>query len=131
MKFVDSVLMLVIFFSAALLAGCQKSPERKTHTSAEQVVVPTAAEMEAAQLKQCQETLETLRTVNAKQYTQYQKTFEQLMKGAAQYSGIRDRIKDDTQDTVDALYRYRVSKLCAQVDQAVLLSLTETGESAQ
>lgn len=131
MKNINYLLPLSIIISALLLSGCQKTSLNKNNPHVNQMVKPTAEEIEAAQLQQCQKSLEALQTVKTPLSGVYKNNFAQLMKGAAQYSGIRDRIKDDTQDTVDALYRYRVSKLCAQIDQALLLGLTESGESAQ
>ncbi|WP_421671721.1 hypothetical protein [Rahnella sp. EDr1-12] len=131
MKSFKCVLTVSVILSMFLLTGCQKSPIKKAPPQAGQVVTPTKEEIESAQLQQCQKSLDALQTVKAQQSVEYKKNFEKLMKGAAQYSGIRSRIKDETQGTVDALYRYRVSKLCAQIDQALLLGLTESGGSAQ
>ncbi len=125
------VIPATVIFSILLLTGCQKNMVKKEHLSESQVVKPTDEEIEAAQLQQCQKSLDALQTVKTQQSVEYKKSFEKVMEGAAQYSGIRSRIKDETQGTVDALYRYRVSKLCAQIDQALLIGLTESGESAQ
>ncbi|KYQ98865.1 hypothetical protein AWY96_10205 [Serratia plymuthica] len=132
MKYHQIVLQASVLAFALILTGCQTAqktakkplPEQKTQT-------PTQAELEAARLQQCQKELEALRTVQPKQFTGYKQEFDRLMNGAAQYSGLRTRVNAETQDTVDALYRYRVNKLCAQIDQAVLLGLAERGESAQ
>lgn len=132
MKLNRAVLPVSAVIFALLLTGCQKSPNPvKKQTAEPQVQSPTQAELEAARLQQCQKELEALRTVQPKQFTGYKQEFDRLMNGAAQYSGLRTRVNAETQDTVDALYRYRVNKLCAQINQAVLLGLAERGESAQ
>ena len=131
MKSLNCVIPLSVIIPILFLTGCQKNLLKKEHITASQVITPTDEEVEAAQLQQCQKSLDALQTVRAEQSFEYKKNFEKLMKGAAQYSGIRSRIKDETQGTVDALYRYRVSMLCAKIDQALLIGLTESGESAQ
>lgn len=83
---------------------------------------------EAEQLKLCQEQLGALRDINNKQYQQYKQAFDRLMSGASQYAGLRKQVNDNTQETVDALYRYKVSYLCAGVNQSVLTGLAERGE---
>lgn len=83
---------------------------------------------EAERLQQCQEQLGALRNINAKQFQQYKQAFDSLMSGASQYAGVRTKVNGDTQETVDALYRYKVNFLCAGVNQAVLTGLAERGE---
>lgn len=131
MKPLKCVKPLSLIISILILTGCQKTLFKKEHIIASQVITPADEEIEAAKLQQCQKSLDALQTVRSQQFLEYKKSFEKLMKGAAQYSVIRSRIKDETQGTVDALYRYRVSMLCAQIDQALLIGLTESGESAQ
>ncbi|MBH1931198.1 hypothetical protein I5U13_16215 [Serratia rubidaea] len=115
-----------------LLAGCQSAHRTtKKPLPDQQMQNPAQAELEAARLQQCQKMLSALRTVQPKQFSNYKQNFDRLMSGAAQYSGLRSRVSVETQDTVDALYRYRVNKLCAQIDQAVFLGLTARGESVQ
>jgi hypothetical protein len=85
--------------------------------------------MEAQRLQQCQRDLEALSSLKTESYTQSKQAFDRLMSGAAQYANLRTRVNTETQDTVDALYRYRVNLLCAQINQAVLSSLAERGEA--
>jgi len=84
---------------------------------------------ESEKLKQCQSQLEALKTMNPEKYKRLHTSFDYLMNGAAQYTGIRQNTNADTQDTVDALYRYRANLLCSQIAQALLDSLTSRGEA--
>lgn len=129
MKLNQAVLPVSVIVVTLLLAGCQKTPNTVKKTTTEpQAQGPTQAELEAARLQQCQQQLDALQALQPQQFKQYQQAFSRLMNGAAQYSGLRTQVTTVTQDTVDALYRYSVNKLCAQIDQAVLLGLTERGE---
>lgn len=131
MKHTRTVLHASALVFTLVLAGCQAPAKSVKKSAVPQEQGPTQAEREAARLQQCQKELEALRAVQPKQFSVYKQEFDRLMNGAAQYSGLRTRVNADTQDTVDALYRYRVNKLCAQIDQAVLLGLAERGEVAQ
>ncbi|WP_273830957.1 hypothetical protein [Serratia bockelmannii] len=131
MKYTRAVLHTSALLFALVLTGCQAPAKQVNKTSVPQEQGPSQAEREAARLQQCQKELEALCSVVPKQFTAYKQEFDHLMSGAAQYSGIRPRVNADTQDTVDALYRYRVNKLCAKIDQAVLLGLAERGEIPQ
>jgi len=83
---------------------------------------------ENAKLQQCQSQLDVLEVVTPAQYARIRASFDSLMKGAAQYAGVRQKINSDTQDTVDALYRYRANLLCAQIAQKLLEGLTHRDE---
>ncbi|EOV5094269.1 hypothetical protein ACOA8Y_003759 [Serratia marcescens] len=83
---------------------------------------------DAERLKLCQEQLQVLRSINEKQYLENKRAFDTLMNGASQYAGLRPSVNNVTQDTVDALYRYKVNYLCAEVDQMVLTGLSHRVE---
>lgn len=84
---------------------------------------------ESEKLQQCQSQLEALKVMSPAQYTRMRNSFDYLMNGAAQYANLRQKINADTQDTVDALYRYRANLLCAQIAQTLLDGLTRRGEA--
>lgn len=79
-------------------------------------------------LQRCQDLLVVMHNINAKQFQQYKQAFDSLMSGASQYAGMRTKVNDETKETMDALYRYKVNFLCAGVNQAVLTNLAERGE---
>ncbi|MBD8162659.1 hypothetical protein [Erwinia persicina] len=116
---------------AMVLSGCQNRVDAENTTQVKEKAAATAAEVETLHLKQCQQTLSALHNVEQKQFDNYKQNFDLLMKGAAQYSDVRAKIKTETRDTVDALYRYKVNKLCSQVDQAVMVALAAQGESVK
>lgn len=83
---------------------------------------------ETERLKSCQKELNILQGVSPEKYTVYKRTFDGLMSGAAQYAGLRKAVNPNIQETVDALYRYKVNRLCAEVSQVALEALAERGE---
>ncbi|MDP8634705.1 hypothetical protein QZQ04_08100 [Serratia marcescens] len=118
-------------------AACQsQKPGKPAVNTQNQAAQPPSEEVlrkqrEAEQLRQCQEQLGALRTINEKQYQRYKQPFDSLMSGASQYANLRARVNGDTQETVDALYRYKVNYLCAGVNQAVLTGLADRGEQVK
>lgn len=105
-----------------LLMGCQHKPktvdivDAKTHLIEKQ-------HQENSRLENCHGELESLKAINSEKYMQTKKQFDQLMQGTAQYAGIRSNVKSSTQETVDALYRYRVNLLCTEISNTLLNSL--------
>ncbi|CAI0855576.1 Uncharacterised protein [Serratia proteamaculans] len=112
-----------------LLSGCKIPPRSAIPPAVSNAAVAQQAEAEAQRLRQCQQELDTLRDLKADSYAATQHTFSTLMQGAAQYAKLRTQVNTDTQETVDALYRYRVNVLCAQINQAVLVGLMTQGEA--
>lgn len=83
---------------------------------------------EAERLTLCQTQLGVLQTINLKHYQQYKQAFDHLMNSASRYARLRAQVNDHTQETVDALYQYKINYLCAGISQAVLTGLTKQEE---
>ncbi|CAI1873408.1 Uncharacterised protein [Serratia quinivorans] len=126
-----ALLPLSVLLLAASLSGC-KSPVRTTTSGTPSLQQSEQQKgQEVQRLRQCQQQLKALSTLQAADYLALQRNFDQLMRGAAQYASLRTNVNENTQDTVDSLYRYRVNLLCAQINQAVLNRLAEQGGTAQ
>lgn len=82
-------------------------------------------------LHHCQAQLDVLRTLKSSQYLHLKQDFDSLMHGASLYAGLRDNVNGDTQNTVDALYLYRVNYLCARITQSVMTGLVTLGDAAK
>lgn len=127
-------LLCLLALSAAACQN-QKSGKPAVNTKNQAVQAPSEEALrkqrEAEQLQQCQQQLGALRTIDEKQYQRYKQAFDSLMSGASQYANLRARVNGDTQETVDALYRYKVNYLCAGVNQAVLTGLADRGEQVK
>jgi hypothetical protein len=100
------------------------------------VVKPLSEELlrnqrEIEELQQCKDQLNVLHAINKEQYQHYKQVFDGLMSGASQYASMRASVSGNTQETVDALYRYKVKFLCAEMNQAVLIELAKRGEQVK
>lgn len=120
--------LLTVVFGALLLSGCNSTPRPKSASNGAVGVSVSDEQTEAARLQRCSAELEAQKTVNREQYDKQRAEFDRLMSGAAQYATVRGRVDGVTQDTVDAMYRFRVNLLCASINQSVLTNLAERGE---
>lgn len=125
-----SALALSLLMGTLTLSGCEnaKRPVPTAKKALESSVELTPAQQEAQRLQQCQKELDALQGIDGAGYQKNKREFVRLMSGAAQYAALRSKVNSDTQETVDALYRYKVSRLCADVNQAVMTGLAERGE---
>ncbi|WP_273830920.1 hypothetical protein [Serratia bockelmannii] len=82
-------------------------------------------------LHHCQAQLAVLRTLKSPQYLRFKQGFDGLMQGASLYAGLRGNVNDDTQNTIDALYLYKVNYLCARITQSVMNGLVVQGDAAK
>ena len=117
------------------LSGCQTA-KRPVSTlskppSAEDIAEQDKRQREAERIQQCQRELDAMRGMDNEKYQKFKRELDTLMGGAAQYAGVRQRVNTGTQETVDALYRYRTSRLCADISSAMMTGLAERGERAQ
>lgn len=130
--------MRMIFFKGGLLlailllTGCQKPTSRIKPVAmvpeSSPPVSETADVREEARLRQCQQELDVLQSLPGDGHRRYQAAFNQMMGGAAQYAGVRAKVGTETQDTLDALYRYRLSLLCVDIHRAVVTGLSARGD---
>lgn len=122
----------VIFLAGLLLTGCntnQMTP-KKVSGAGENETKPVGAVAsdrlsDIERMERCQRELEALKKIDIKVYNQRKAEFDRVMQGADIYSGVRSDIRESTQNAVDAYYRYRVDKMCADISKNVLDSLSD------
>lgn len=110
------------------ISGCQQSlfdvSEHESRSSIENEQSNKVREDEE-RLRQCQQALKLLGEFETNHYAALRVEFTSLMANAAKYGNVRPWINDGTQDTLDSLYRYRVSRLCTEIEQRMLETLIE------
>ncbi|MBA8287726.1 hypothetical protein HVY05_19470 [Escherichia coli] len=123
----------VLILIGLLLTGCdsQRVMTKKISSvkvsnirSVESVVSDKLNDIE--KMERCRRELEALKRIDIKLYNQRKAEFDRLMLGADIYSGVRSDVRISTQDAVDAYYRYRVDKMCADISKNVLDSLSDS-----
>ncbi|EEF2420334.1 hypothetical protein NCL57_004721 [Salmonella enterica] len=75
-------------------------------------------------MERCRRELEALKQIDIRVYNQRKAEFDTVMQGADIYSGVRSDVSESTQNAVDAYYRYRVDKMCADISNDVLQRLS-------
>lgn len=122
----------MLLLTGLLLAGCDthRAPVRKVSSVSQdnniKPVVTVASDKlnDIEKMERCRRELEALKRIDIRIYNQRKGEFDRVMQGADIYSGVRSDIRESTQDAVDAYYRYRVDKLCADISKNVLDSLS-------
>ncbi|EAA4085073.1 hypothetical protein DO628_24775 [Salmonella enterica subsp. salamae] len=132
-----------------VLAGCARQGGKKPTSppparpaenvetpvkAVEPAVVPSSSRTDSpasteAGLTLCDRELRALKRVDARRYAQRRTQFDRLMSGASLYADIRTDVTGGTREAVDAMYRFRMVKLCAEISKDVLEALTRQNES--
>lgn len=116
-----------VLFSSMLVfsvSGCTVPPRPVIRPQVDK----TAEKTQEFDLKQCQQELESLNRVDSKSFKEMKGSFDKLMSTAAQYSEIRKNVSQQMQGTVDAMYKYKIEKLCSEVSTTLLKSTLAQGE---
>lgn len=131
-----ATLLALLACGTLTLSGC--TGKRTTsaglsasHNTEHAAAEKAAADQEVARLTQCQKELDALKGINPEQHQKFLQAFSRLMSGTAQYGNLRTLVNTQTQETVDALYRYKVNRLCADITQATLTGLADRGEALE
>ncbi|EAO5056665.1 hypothetical protein FZH48_19295 [Salmonella enterica] len=76
-------------------------------------------------MERCRRALDALKKVDMPLYNKRKVEFDRLISGASLYNGVRGDVGDNTQSAVDALYRFRADKLCADISSDLLNQLSK------
>lgn len=134
MKRCVGVTVMVVVFTG-LITGCVgkrpgNSVIRSTNMAAVKTPEPSSGVAsakldEAARMERCQRELNVLKKINSAVYGKRRVEFDRMMSGAGVYSGVRGEVSTYTQEAVDAFYRFRAEKLCADIANDVLSELAK------
>ncbi|EPF0317275.1 hypothetical protein ACSN7O_004678 [Enterobacter chuandaensis] len=123
----------MVYILIAGASGCQyhRPMKPQSNTNLDKMISQQTHNRtnDVKQLTLCQEQLEALSKIDREQYAHFKKSFDNLMKTASTYSHLRSQVNIETQKSVDALYLYKVSFMCAEINQAVLIGLASHGEN--
>ncbi|EBS3707161.1 hypothetical protein EHB58_24000 [Salmonella enterica subsp. enterica serovar Hull] len=98
----------------------QTSVSMKTPVATTVLAVPDA---QSSAMESCSRELKALRRLDAQLYSRRKAQFDRLMSNAAIYAGLRTDVAGSTREAVDAMYRFRTSRLCAEISRDVLDAL--------
>ncbi|BDH46752.1 hypothetical protein TUM12370_27960 [Salmonella enterica subsp. enterica serovar Choleraesuis] len=80
-------------------------------------------------VNECQSELRALAKINPQEYAERKAAFDSLLNNAAVYTSVRGQVNNNTQDAVDALYKYKVQQICSEIKYSVMRGLMRRGES--
>ncbi|EJH7528410.1 hypothetical protein QD763_003833 [Salmonella enterica] len=112
----------------------QKSGEKVVPDS---IASPVGRDVSSASItsnfsvEKCGRELNTLKRLDIRRYTQRKSQFDRLMAGASVYADVRSDVVRGTQDAVDAMYRFRTGKLCAEISRDVMDALIRQSAVSQ
>jgi len=110
--------------SMLLLVGCADNMEPLGSPAVSPEAVVTEPEKTGTDLRRCEQELTALQKTAPEKHRQLQAEFNRVMHAASNYSGVRDAVSADTQQSADAFYEYKTSVVCSQVRQETLEALT-------
>lgn len=120
---------------ALLLSGCLSAPEETTTPAVTVQAAPAPAEATVApppkpanSIEQCRKALDSLQKINPQSYRQKKAYFDSLLSSVAQYSAVRGEVSGGTKDTIDALYKFKTNKVCADIENEVMNGLVRRAE---
>lgn len=119
---------LLSFFVCVLLGGCEgkaKIPPLKQSEEIKTVSISGDHLDRVEDTERCRRELEVLKRTDSAVYNKRKAEFDKLISGALIYNGVRGDVGNYTQNAVDALYRFKSDKLCADISGDVLNSLSK------
>lgn len=77
----------------------------------------------------CQQRINSLKNINPPSYQKRMAYFNGLLANASGYAGIRNNVDESTRKAIDALYKYKTEKFCADVEHELMSDLSSRVES--
>lgn len=120
--------VFLVLLTGMLLGGCESKPGIKPlqQTTGSKPVSSSGDRLDDVEkMERCRRELEALKKIDSAVYNKRKAEFDRLVSGASLYNGVRSDVGNYTQSAVDALYRFRSDKLCADIASDVLNELSE------
>lgn len=140
-KITRSGTAVLVASSLLVLTGCQTLQAQDSGKVASASVkpvlpvvnntVPPAAPAAKGPVNACQNELAALAKISPREYAAKKTVFDNLLNSASVYTSVRGQINDQTQEAMDALYKYKVQQVCSDIQYSVMQGLMQRGESLQ
>lgn len=113
---------------SGMLTGCESQPNARP-LQKEPGIKPASSSgdrlNDVEKMERCRRELEALKKIDSAVYNKRKSEFDRLVSGASLYNGVRSDVGNYTQSAVDALYRFRSDKLCADIANDMLKELSK------
>ncbi|EKR2566149.1 hypothetical protein P6694_004666 [Escherichia coli] len=121
--------VFLVLFTGMLLGGCESKQGIKPlqQTTGIKPASSSGDRLDDVEkMERCRRELEALKRIDSAVYSKRKVEFDRLVSGASLYDGVRNDVGNYTQSAVDALYRFKADKLCADISNDVLNELSKT-----
>ncbi|EEM0617491.1 TPA: hypothetical protein JDK12_004916 [Salmonella enterica subsp. diarizonae] len=111
-----------------LINGCESRTQKKTLQGGPYIKPASVSGdklSDVEKMERCRRELDALKKIDIPLYNKRKVEFDRLISGASLYNGVRGDISNNTQSAVDALYRFRADKLCADISSDLLNQLSK------
>ena len=119
--------VFLVLLTGILLGGCESRPDKPLQQTTGIKPVSSSGDRleDVEKMERCRRELEALKKIDSAVYNKRKAEFDRLVSGASLYNGVRSDVGNYTQSAVDALYRFRSDKLCADIASDVLKGLAK------
>ncbi|KAE9777068.1 hypothetical protein [Escherichia coli] len=119
--------VFLVLLTGMLLGGCESRPDKPLQQTTGIKPVSSSGDHldDVEKMERCRRELEALKKIDSAVYNKRKAEFDRLVSGASLYNGVRSDVGNYTQSAVDALYRFRSDKLCADIASDVLKGLAK------
>ncbi len=120
--------VFLVLLVSMLLGGCESKTSIKPlqQTTGVKTTGSSGDRLDDVEkMERCRRELEALKRIDTAVYNKRKVEFDRLISGASLYDGVRSEIGNYTQSAVDALYRFKADKLCADISNDVLNELSK------
>ncbi|WP_105463705.1 hypothetical protein [Escherichia coli] len=119
--------VFLVLLTGILLGGCESRSDKPLQQMTGITPVSSSGDRldDVEKMERCRRELEALKKIDSAVYNKRKAEFDRLVSGASLYNGVRSDVGNYTQSAVDALYRFRSDKLCADIASDVLKGLAK------
>ncbi len=120
--------VFLVLLTGMLPGGCESKPGIKPlqQTTGIKPASSSGDRLDDVEkMERCRRELEAIKKIDSAVYNKHKAEFDKLVSGASLYNGVRSDVGNYIQSAVDALYRFRSDKLCADIASDVLKELAK------
>ncbi|ENY5536616.1 hypothetical protein ACFZFR_003727 [Salmonella enterica] len=125
-------IVLLLFFVSGCVGHNKKTtimPNKITYSSVGPSLTNRSEKTEKiSYLTQCNRDLESLRTVDAKQYSIYLKEYDELMKNSENFLTVKDDISQEVASMARPRFQFALVNLCYRIKDRLVESLIHQAE---
>jgi len=121
--------LAILIMSAVSLSGCVTKNSAGTDPVKKVAQTNLSEKSDEQRIALCQQRVNSLKNINPQSYQKRIAYFNGLLSNASGYAGIRNNVDASTRKAIDALYKYKTEKFCADVEHELMSDLSNRVEN--